>query len=69
MSPKKVSREEFDALVAEGNTLSAIVLRVLNEQGSRSAWTVDEDIVLLCQAISDLRDRIAALERAVGSEP
>lgn len=69
MSPKKVSREEFNALVAEGNTLSAIVLRALNEQGSRSAWTVDEDIVLLCQTISDLRERIVALERAVGSEP
>ena len=69
MPPKKVSREEFQALVSEGNTLSAIVLRALNEQGSRSAWTVDEDIVLLCQTISDLRERIVALERAVGSKP
>jgi len=65
---KKVSREEFGALVAEGNVLSAITLRALNGQGKRSPWEMDEDIVLLCRAISDLTARVRALEAKAAEE-
>lgn len=65
---KKVSRDEFEAIVAEGNTLSAIVLRTLNNQGKRSLWEVDEDIVLICQALSDLNERVRSLEAKAAEE-
>ncbi len=65
---KKVSRDEFEAIVAEGGVLSAITLRALNGQGKRSPWEMDEDIVLLCRAISDLTARVRALEAKAAEE-